>query len=83
MNQRYVNKRRTREKFLDDPVGAIWEFTHEDFVKAGWTLSDEPLRLSNEPCPICEGGKAFQTLGNKVTLHRKCDACDGTGKKLL
>jgi hypothetical protein len=82
MNQRYVNRRLTREVFLDNPNVSLWGFSHEDMIKLGWILSDEPLKLLNEPCSICEGGKAFQTIGNKVTLHRKCVICDGTGKKL-
>lgn len=83
MKDRYVNKNRTQEIFLSDPNDAMWGDTHESLIDDGWILSDDPLRLSNEDCSMCEGGKVLSTLKNIFPVfYAKCQHCDGTGKKL-
>lgn len=82
---RFVNKKRTQETFLDDPNVAFWGFTEKDLLQLGWIKSEEPLLLTNEDCPMCEGSGYYIANPNPnaaVNMSKKCRKCDGTGKKL-
>jgi hypothetical protein len=85
---RLINKSKTHAIYTGKYWTRFWYkgMSENEIVKdlgsIGWNVSNESLKISKDSCVYCEGDKSFSTFG-EITLHIKCEHCDGTGFKLI